>query len=782
MSIRATLIAAGLLSCCCLADSAAAAAKKPAATPTSNARTAPEAVRLQRLEKLAALWGEIRYFHPALATRDIDWDRALVETIPRVEAAKSPAQYRAALDQMLALIHDPATRTLPASPTAAAPAASAAPDLGTPASHVRTRDGIVRIDFTRLAEIADAGGSSTAMYEALEPAIAAMTGAKVVVIDARAPREIGDSHSEWMLSELLKAGSNAPLLLGALRYRQYNGYVSQTGSLSSGGYTAGMATERPVQLDGAGQAPLPPLVFLVNAHSDLAGEVLSGLQATGRARIIAEGADGTANVGANPYAFDMGEGVRAQLRTTELVAPDGSTGFTADAISDTAGMEAALAEAIAQLARPSPRVTRQSSMAGQLAANDRPYAEMTFPAREYRLLALFRMWNVIDKFYPYRGLIGPNWDDVLARYIPKFEANSDAIAYQMTLRELSAEIHDSHVGLDGTRLSAEKLGRYLPPAMPVFLEQRTVIGHVFDEGSGLRVGDEVLTVDGQPISSLRDRMAKITSGSTPQALMRNVHRSLFRGQKDSPIVLGVRGADGLPRVATLTRSIGADDPRLLAFDRRSSVTPVFGLLKDKVGYVDLARLMPAQVDAMFEAIKDAPATIFDMRGYPNGTAWPIAPRLTTRKHLVGALFRSPLPDGRSRANPDLRDSMQLTSQPLPEANGPPYLGRVVMLVNEWTQSQAESTALFFEAATKVTFIGSPTAGANGDVTELVLPGAISMQFSGHDVRHADGRQLQRVGIQPDLLVLPTIGGLVRGQDEVLEAAQAYLAGQGRPTP
>ncbi|MCX7041273.1 MAG: hypothetical protein NT117_00990 [Gammaproteobacteria bacterium] len=63
-----------------------------------------------------------------------------------------------------------------------------------------------------------------------------------------------------------------------------------------------------------------------------------------------------------------------------------------------------------------------------------------------------------------------------------------------------------------------------------------------------------------------------------------------------------------------------------------------------------------------------------------------------------------------------------------------------MLVNEQTQSQAEHTGLFFEAATKVTFIGSPTAGAN-----------------------ADGRQLQRIGIVPDLLVQPTIAGLAAGR-------------------
>jgi len=51
-----------------------------------------------------------------------------------------------------------------------------------------------------------------------------------------------------------------------------------------------------------------------------------------------------------------------------------------------------------------------------------------------------------------------------------------------------------------------------------------------------------------------------------------------------------------------------------------------------------------------------------------------------------------------------------------------------------------------------------------------------VRFSGHDVRHADGRQLQRVGIQPDIRVEPTIAGLQAGKDEVLDRAIAYVNG------
>ena len=55
---------------------------------------------------------------------------------------------------------------------------------------------------------------------------------------------------------------------------------------------------------------------------------------------------------------------------------------------------------------------------------------------------------------------------------------------------------------------------------------------------------------------------------------------------------------------------------------------------------------------------------------------------------------------------------------------------------------------------RVTFVGSQTAGANGDVTNVALPGGITVYFSGHDVRHADGA---RVGVE--VLFAPGLDGL-----------------------
>lgn len=93
-----------------------------------------------------------------------------------------------------------------------------------------------------------------------------------------------------------------------------------------------------------------------------------------------------------------------------------------------------------------------------------------------------------------------------------------------------------------------------------------------------------------------------------------------------------------------------------------------------------------------------------------------------------------------------------------------------MLINEDTQSHAEFTAMAFRTVSNVTFIGSPTAGADGNISWVPLPGGYRTAFSGIGVYYPDGRETQRIGIVPDITVQPTPEGIRAGRDEVLERA------------
>jgi len=107
---------------------------------------------------------------------------------------------------------------------------------------------------------------------------------------------------------------------------------------------------------------------------------------------------------------------------------------------------------------------------------------------------------------------------------------------------------------------------------------------------------------------------------------------------------------------------------------------------------------------------------------------------------------------------------------------PHYGGKVVVLVDEISQSQAEYTTMALRSAPRTIVIGSTTAGADGNVSGFSLPGGLNTMISGLGVFYPDKKPTQRVGIVPDVEVKPTVAGVVAGQDELLEEAIKRILG------
>jgi C-terminal processing protease CtpA/Prc len=111
---------------------------------------------------------------------------------------------------------------------------------------------------------------------------------------------------------------------------------------------------------------------------------------------------------------------------------------------------------------------------------------------------------------------------------------------------------------------------------------------------------------------------------------------------------------------------------------------------------------------------------------------------------------------------------------------PHYSGKIMILVDENSQSQAEYTAMAFRAAPGAVVVGSTTAGADGNVSQIALPGGLSTMISGLGVFYPDKKPTQRIGIVPDIEARPTIAGIRAGRDEVLETALRQILGTQTP--
>ena len=98
----------------------------------------------------------------------------------------------------------------------------------------------------------------------------------------------------------------------------------------------------------------------------------------------------------------------------------------------------------------------------------------------------------------------------------------------------------------------------------------------------------------------------------------------------------------------------------------------------------------------------------------------------------------------------------------------------VVLIDEYTQSAAETFTMHMHQSPFTTIIGGNSSGADGVITNFYIPGGRLINFTGMAFAYQDGRQVQRIGIVPDIYSKRTLKGFQKGKDEALERAVKYL--------
>lgn len=404
---------------------------------------------------------------------------------------------------------------------------------------------------------------------------------------------------------------------------------------------------------------------------------------------------------------------------------------------------------------------------------DSAAADPAYPRPGARVIAAYRMHAVARYFYPYTELGETDWDAALREAIPGLLAARDSVEYALAVAELAAGFDDSHVGLQGPGWSAAVDGPRAPVGVRILASGEAVItGFATDSvrrATGLSRGDVLLAIDGVSVADRIESLAPIRAASTPQAMRERIRMDLLgHGDEGSRVALRVRRAGG----EVVDLDVGrTSDGWWRAFAPRRLAEPAVRLLAGDIGYVDLTRLEGSQVDSAFSVLADARAIIFDMRGYPRGTAWSIAPRLVREPGVIASRIWTKI-----ARSPDLAAvALEWAEAEVPEDPAvSDYTGSTLMLINESAVSQAEFSGMMFRAANETLFVGEPTNGANGDVTDIALPGRLRMSFTGNGAEWPNGRRLQRRGIVPDFPAIATIEGVRAGRDEALERALAII--------
>lgn len=404
--------------------------------------------------------------------------------------------------------------------------------------------------------------------------------------------------------------------------------------------------------------------------------------------------------------------------------------------------------------------------------NEPAYGRIHLPDAGYQILALFRYWNMVEYWFPDRNVIGEDWDAVLTEFLPRIALAKTRDQYQLEMMQLIARVHDTHANLWSSLAVRPPVGACQLPVDIRFVEGQAVVASYLNaelgKATGLQPGDVIEQLDGADVSKLVKDWTPYYAASNDPTRLRDIGRSMTHGDCAKPIALGVRrGSETLALKADrLTmKQIG---PLPFSHDLAGDT---FRLLSKDVAYLKLSTVKAADVPRYIDSAAGTKGMVIDIRNYPSEFVVFALGQLLVDKPSQFVSF--------TRGDPANPGAFHFRPPISLQPRQPHYAGKVVILVDEISQSQAEYTTMAFRSA-GAAVVGSTTAGADGNVSQIPLPGGLNTMFSGLGVFYPDQRPTQRVGILPDLEVKPTIEGIRAGRDEVLEAAIRRILGPDTP--
>lgn len=382
-----------------------------------------------------------------------------------------------------------------------------------------------------------------------------------------------------------------------------------------------------------------------------------------------------------------------------------------------------------------------------------------------KLLALFRLWNAFAYYSPYLSLTDVDWDDALRQGIHTMLGAEDQRDYELALGEMMAKTGDVHAFFTGKKVAMNYyFGENYLPCHCMVLDGRPVVDAVPPEEESLQPGDVITAVDGMTMTDRIAALEKVQPVPTPGKYGIWFCYSLVSAADSTAQVTVER--DGVP----LTLTVTTREDRFVPENSLES-----GLMEGgRIGYIAPDALQEGDVERLMEEFADTKGIIVDLRQYPAVPVLYLLSEYFIPEPRVFAAIDCPNP---LRPGNFCRLPFEMSGAGYSKMMGlsdrddyPFYEGKVVLLINEFSQSQSETTAMGLRQAPRAVVVGSPSIGADGDVAEMNLPGKLVVTFSTMGFYTPEGEPIQRVGVQPDVFCRPTAEDLRQGRDALMETA------------
>jgi carboxyl-terminal processing protease len=374
----------------------------------------------------------------------------------------------------------------------------------------------------------------------------------------------------------------------------------------------------------------------------------------------------------------------------------------------------------------------------------------------------------VKKHYYDPKFHGQDWDATVSQTKDKIAKET---SFNMSMSHIAAALdtlHDSHTFL----LPPQHAYRHDYGWQYQIVGDRCFVTRVRPgsdaETKGVKAGDEILTINGYNVN--RDDLWKI--------------QYVFSVLRPQPALhMELRDPAGQERKVEVAAKV-VEQKRLTDLTS-SGATDIWDMVRKEETQEHLMRAryfeegdrlmvlkVPefafslSEVDTMIDKARKHQSLIIDLRGNPGGS-------VDTLKYLVGGMFDHEVKVadrvGRKESKPEVAKSIRNT-----------FNGKLIVLVDSRSASAAEMFARIMQLEGRGTVLGDHSSGSVMEARHYNEKlGTETMIFFGASVTEwdlimKDGKSLERNGVTPDQLILPTAQDLASGRDPVLAQAAGIL--------
>lgn len=355
------------------------------------------------------------------------------------------------------------------------------------------------------------------------------------------------------------------------------------------------------------------------------------------------------------------------------------------------------------------------------------------------------MFNVIKDKYAYKDTKHLNLDSIHTACLQRLDTMQSKVAYSLLIKELFGNLKCAHAN----NVSIEEPW-FIQGANITVIENRVFVDKPSDFAvkAGLLDKDEIVAVDGVPVSKWVTDYTKYVSASTDADRYFRAAKSILCSYTDS-----VKKLDVIRQGKPLTLTVHLQSQYIPTKDKEQDVT--WKKLSSKVGYIDVRSMLDGvdkQFSKAFASLSRLPFLIVDVRNNGGGSS------------SVGDFIAQHLIKGKRT----IWDGTTLS----PSSDS--YKGKVIVLAGPVTVSAAESFLITMKESGDAIVVGTPSAGDTGGNPRLFKTtyGMYYWVPIGHPFKYSPkGFPLEGEGIKPHHLVPMKVDDFLTGKDTQLSYAE-----------